>query len=110
MPHVPNPTGKGGFKPGQSGNPGGRPKAVREVMELARAASPDAIQTLRDICANPDAPPAARVSAATALLDRGWGRPHQSTDTNLTIMRQSADELTDDELAAIAAGGSSSPA
>jgi hypothetical protein len=25
----------------------------------------------------PDAPPAARVSAACALLDRGWGKPTQ---------------------------------
>jgi len=26
-----NPTGKGGFKPGQSGNPNGRGKGVRNV-------------------------------------------------------------------------------
>jgi hypothetical protein len=26
----------------------------------------------------PDAPPAARVSASTALLDRGWGKPAQA--------------------------------
>ena len=37
-----------------------------------------AIRTLRGICAAKDAPPAARVAAAVALLDRGWGKPAQS--------------------------------
>lgn len=30
--------------------------------------------------AQPDAPAPARVSAATALLDRGWGKPTQPID------------------------------
>jgi len=35
-----NPTGKGGWKPGQSGNPRGRPKGTRALTEiLARAGS-----------------------------------------------------------------------
>ena len=66
-----------GFLPGQSGNPGGRPKALREVMELARAKTEAAVETLAGIMSDEKAPPAARVSAATALLDRGWGRPVQ---------------------------------
>lgn len=41
-PHVPNPTGIGGFKPGESGNPGGRPK-VSITAEMARYAEWDAI-------------------------------------------------------------------
>lgn len=66
-----------GFRPGQSGNPGGRPKALREVMDLARAKTEAAVETLAGIMADGSAPPAARVSAAIALLDRGWGRPVQ---------------------------------
>jgi hypothetical protein len=65
------------FKKGQSGNPGGRPKVVAEVKELARAHTREAIETLVSIMSNPKAAPAARVSAANALLDRGYGKPPQ---------------------------------
>src|SRR5262245_40076586 len=65
------------FKKGQSGNPGGRPKVIAEVKELARAHTADAIQTLVSIMTNPKSAPAARVSAANALLDRGYGKPPQ---------------------------------
>lgn len=32
------------------------------------------------IMGQPDAPPAARVSAANSILDRGWGKPAQPVD------------------------------
>ena len=72
------------FQKGQSGNPGGRPKEVAEVRELAREHTEDAINALTEIMKNKDAPPAARVSAANALLDRGFGRAPQSIDLNQT--------------------------
>ena len=65
------------WKKGQSGNPGGRPKVIAEVKELARAHTGEAIQTLVSIMTNAKAAPAARVSAANALLDRGYGKPLQ---------------------------------
>jgi hypothetical protein len=65
------------FKKGQSGNPGGRPKVVAEVKELAREHTAEAIHTLVSIMSHPKAAPAARVSAANALLDRGYGKPPQ---------------------------------
>jgi hypothetical protein len=65
------------FQKGQSGNPGGRPKVVAEVRELAREHTSKAVETLVSIMSNPKAAPAARVSAANALLDRGYGKPPQ---------------------------------
>ena len=65
------------FEKGQSGNPGGRPKVIAEVKELARAHTGEAIKTLVSIMTNHKAAPAARVSAANALLDRGYGKPLQ---------------------------------
>src|SRR4029450_4330574 len=65
------------FEKGQSGNPGGRPKVVAEVRELAREHTGEAIETLVSIMTNHKAAPAARVSAANALLDRGYGKPPQ---------------------------------
>lgn len=66
------------WKPGQSGNPNGRPKIVKEIQELAREHTADALNALVAVVKNPKSPPAARVSAAEALLDRGYGRAPQS--------------------------------
>jgi hypothetical protein len=66
------------FVKGQSGNPGGRPKDLFGIRDLARSFSPDAIKTLVAIMKDKGAPEAARVSAATAILDRGYGKPVQA--------------------------------
>jgi hypothetical protein len=68
------------FQPGKSGNPGGRPKIVGEVQELARSHATAAIETLAEIMQNEKAPCAARVAAASAILDRGYGKPPQAVE------------------------------
>ena len=58
-------------------------KATADIRSLARAQTALAIRTLTGICGSKAAPAAARVSAASALLDRGWGRaaqPHAGAD------------------------------
>lgn len=67
------------FKPGESGNPGGRPKGDIELRRAARERTAEALETLINIMRNQKAPAAARVSAAEALLSRGWGKPVQPT-------------------------------
>lgn len=52
-------------------------KATTEIRSLARAHTDSAIKVLAGIMNQEAAPHAARVSAATALLDRGWGKPTQ---------------------------------
>src|SRR5262245_8414812 len=69
-------------KGGPSPNPKGRPKVPRtpaEVKALAREHTVGAIETLVKVHKNPKSPPAARVAAASEILNRGWGRA-PSTD------------------------------
>jgi hypothetical protein len=70
----------GQFKKGQSGNPSGRPKDDLKLRELARKHTREAVETLIEVMSDKDTPPAARVNAAIAILDRGYGRPGQSVD------------------------------
>src|SRR5215471_19457671 len=51
--------------------------APTEIRTLARSYTKAAIKTLVGIMRQPKAPPAARVMAANALLDRGWGKASQ---------------------------------
>lgn len=52
-------------------------KASAEIRSLARAHTNTAINVLAGIMSETAAPHAARVSAAQALLDRGWGKATQ---------------------------------
>ena len=63
----------GQFAPGQSGNPGGRPKDEHRVAELARSYTLEAIDTLVELMRD-GKDERMRGTAAQALLDRGWGK------------------------------------
>jgi Family of unknown function (DUF5681) len=85
------------FLPGQSGNPGGRPKALVEVLELARKNASAALETIVSIMTNADAPHAVRLAAANSLLDRALGRPaqalHHSGEDEPTVNAVDAREI-----------------
>ena len=51
------------------------PRKLTEIRSLARSHTRSALNALVGIMQSMDATPAARVSAANALLDRGWGKP-----------------------------------
>lgn len=89
------------FQPGKSGNPGGRSPRVgpngETIAQLARAHTVEALATLVAICngevGTPDKKNAAitlieakdRISAANAILDRGWGKPTESVELDAKI-------------------------
>ena len=54
------------------------PKAVTEIRSLARSHTQTALRVLVAVMRNTKATPPARVAAANAILDRGWGKPTQS--------------------------------
>ncbi len=74
-------------------NPGGYSKAARaahqDVREAAKEYTPQALKTLANVMNNVNAPPSARVQAASVLLDRAWGKPMQpvsgDSDTPLVV-------------------------
>jgi hypothetical protein len=106
----PNPTGKGGWVKGQSGNPTGRKH--RQITNLgleARKWTDLALTTLVDVCRGEirGASVRNRLTAAMHLLDRGYGRPIQAVD--LVLLGKRLSELSTDELielnARLATGG-----
>ncbi len=54
------------------------PKKVTEIRSLARSHTRTAINVLAGIMRSKDATAAARVTAANAILDRGWGKAPQA--------------------------------
>ena len=93
------------FKPGKPGGPG-RPKkkaeekataiakkAIADVKAAAKDCTEDAIKTLKSVMKDESKPAAARVGAAIAILDRGWGKPMQAVKANVSVF----DKMTDDE-------------
>ena len=71
------------FKKGTSGNPAGKlkgtlNKVVPEIREAAKAHGPAALLKLVSLIKSKDERVA--ITACTAILDRGYGRPAQNVD------------------------------
>lgn len=77
----------------------GRPRPpVREAKRLARHATPQAIRALIDVVTNSD-DDTARIKAAEALLNRGWGKAEQAMTVDAkTEVRVVVDWATSDRL------------
>ena len=112
-----NRTGKGWFVKGRSGNPSGRPKrppelapesapadrrAIGNLVIEARKFSGLAVNTLVELTKD-NHTDSTRFAAATALLDRGYGRPAQSLDLHLSAdaITKRLGDMSDAELAAL---------
>ena len=79
----------GRLYPGSVLERAGRPEGPT-VTTLARQHTHAAVTVLREILDDLKAPPAARATAAQALLDRGWGKAPIQIDLNV---RQKFDDF-----------------
>ena len=77
------------FKPGQSGNPGGRPKGI---AAKAREHTDRAIEVLASGLEDED--PRVRIAAAKEIIDRGYGKAVTMT----ADVSKHLDEFDDDTL------------
>ena len=72
------------FKTGQDksgGRVAGTPnKTTLEGRQIALGFAAEALQALVDVLRDQEAPHAARISAATAVLDRAFGKPRQEIE------------------------------
>lgn len=75
---------------GPSPNPGGRPAVAPEVKEAAQAHTFDMLAVLVSVAKDEGAPPAARVTAANAVLDRGHGKPVTNVDARVATVDMNA--------------------
>lgn len=81
MPQNREKTGR--FKPGSSGNPGGRPKRKPEEQDALSAInrlSLEAVQVMQMLLREKKTPAAVKVKIAETILDRTFGKPHVSAD------------------------------
>ena len=73
----------GRLLPGQASiNPKGRKPHSHRVRTLARAYTQEAVEVLAEAMRNATTADA-RIKAATALLDRGWGKPAQQLSAEI---------------------------
>lgn len=103
------------FKPGQSGNPAGKPKSdaksaiVRRIQKKFGKDAKHLVAALEAIAQDPEANKRERLGAIRELLDRGWGKPLQTAQVEMkvpepmfTVARMpSLDKLVVPEIAAV---------
>jgi hypothetical protein len=92
-----NPSGFGGFVAGKSGNPGGRPRSLASVMHEARKHTGPAISTLVKLMKTARSE-SVKLGAASAILDRAWGRPIQALQLDSNFVNKRLVDLSPEEL------------
>ena len=95
-----NPTGRGGFSKGTSGNPGGRPRSLASVMYEARRYTHESLKTFVKLMRTAESE-SVKLNAAEALLSRAWGRPIQALQVDGRFLTKKLTDLTHDEIMAL---------
>ena len=91
---------RGGKRHGAGRKPGSRSRetterlaGVRSLSELARSYADTALDTLAAVTSDDTAPASARIAAACALLDRGYGRPPQRVELDDPPPKEAAEDV-----------------
>jgi hypothetical protein len=80
-PRPRKPPTAGSWKPGQSGNPKGRPRKGDALAEAIRAqVSPEELIAVARGVIDSDAPPSVKLQAAQFLAERGYRRPAETLE------------------------------
>ena len=74
----------GGKRPGAGRPKGSQNKATRDLRGMAQEYTTEALSVLHEVMTTGDSA-AARVAAANALLDRGYGKPVQALDVEASV-------------------------
>ncbi|MDQ8730550.1 hypothetical protein [Bradyrhizobium sp. LHD-71] len=74
-----------------------------DLRSLARSLTRAALDTLEAVMQADDATPAVRVSAANAILERGWGKPTQPAEAAGNDQRALSELSTAELIARVAA-------
>ena len=69
-------------------------KSLTEIRSLARSRTSSALNVLIAVMRDAKSPPAARIAAANAILDRGWGKPPRLFTTARTGLLNSSIEAS----------------
>jgi len=82
------------FVKGQSGNPGGRPKLLDEVVAQAREYTKENIKRIADIAASSESDKV-RLAASIALHEIAWGKPVQQQKVEMDATHHAGDTLAE---------------
>lgn len=102
---------RGRYRPGKTGNPGGRPKGLAKLVRetIGEGAAKALIMAFYDMAMDPEEDGRVRVAAGKEVLDRGWGKAQASVDVTSggepigagALVPIGIAGLTDDQLAAL---------
>ena len=86
------------FQRGQSGNPGGVAGRYQEVVRLCREAGPEVAQRLIAIALDPDEERRIVVVAGQEVLNRGFGRVRELSESDLRGPAMNLEAVSEEKL------------